>query len=220
MVQWLGLLRVWVQSSLAGGPRSHKLHGEANKTKAKESLSAGGRVAEDNVSWEVGSGQDTRVVWAARRVWVPVTTAGRTHQRALSSGGQGVCGFICIDHSSPWLILSKQWPLIRPCSLGSLLSLPLGSRWLYWSWQQVAPYSLLPSGHPEFQALPYLLPSSHSALLSERIDPSLSGSPRAQGDLERFEFKVEWMGYLMGISQGNLQASYSLSGCGLPFFQY
>lgn len=49
MVQWLGLLRVWVQS-LAGGPRSHKLHGEANKTKAKESLSAGGRVAEDNVS--------------------------------------------------------------------------------------------------------------------------------------------------------------------------
>lgn len=50
MVQWLGLLRVWVQSSLAGGPRSHKLHGEANKTKAKESLSAGGRVAEDNVS--------------------------------------------------------------------------------------------------------------------------------------------------------------------------
>ena len=36
--------------SLAGGPRSHKLHGEANKTKAKESLSAGGRVAEGNVS--------------------------------------------------------------------------------------------------------------------------------------------------------------------------
>lgn len=33
--------------------------------------------------------------------------------------------------------------------------------------------------------------SLHSALLSERIDPSLSGSPRAQGDLERFEFKVE-----------------------------
>ena len=49
MVQWLGLLRVWVQS-LAGGPRSYKLHGEANKTKAKESLSAGGRVAEGNMS--------------------------------------------------------------------------------------------------------------------------------------------------------------------------
>ena len=26
------------------------------------------------------------------------------------------------------------------------------------------------------------------------------------------------MDYLMGTSQGNLQASYSLSGCGLPFF--
>ena len=35
MLQWLGLLRVLVQS-LAGGPRSHKLHGEANRTKAKE----------------------------------------------------------------------------------------------------------------------------------------------------------------------------------------
>lgn len=49
MVQWLGLLRVLVQSS-AGGPRSHKLQGEANKTEAKESLNAGGRVAEGKVS--------------------------------------------------------------------------------------------------------------------------------------------------------------------------
>lgn len=124
---------------------------------------------------------------ATLRVWVLVTTAGRGHQSALSSE-KGKCGLICVHHSGPWLTLHKQWPLIMPCLLASLLSLPLGtfllsgvdSRW--------------PPTHRASKPSPIFSPSPYSAQLA--VHPLLhqlpsvclvfsSGSPRAQQSLER-----------------------------------
>lgn len=94
-----------------------------------------------------------------------------------------------------------------------------------WSWQQVAPYpqaarltSRASKPNPIF---------SLSTQLSVHTDPPTSFCLywflfwKSQSSAKPGEVWVqgEWMGCLMGISQGNLQAWYSSSGCGLPFFQ-